>query len=103
MAVQPRRRSSQVVRREPDFEIDLTTFEGITAYAQFYVDRAANLAGMCMTDHLDDEGVVGDMHDVIGALGAVQTAFQLLADVLGKAPGRQGGQQSDGSKQGPLD
>lgn len=77
-----KRRSSYVVPRQPDFEIDLTTADGILAYTAFYVGLVGNLAGMCMTDHLGDEGIVRDMHDVIGAVGAVNSGLALLADEL---------------------
>lgn len=73
-----RRRSSEMVARTPDVQ-DFSTVEGAVDVAQFYLHRVGNLAGMCMTDHLEDQdGVVKDMHDIIGALGAVQSALSLV-------------------------
>ncbi len=57
---------------------DLSTVAGMTAMGQFWASQAANIAGFCMSDHLDDEGVIRDCHDIIGSLAAVQSAFQLL-------------------------
>ncbi len=57
---------------------DLTTVAGIVEMGRFWSGQAANIAGFCMSDHLDDEGVVRDCHDIIGNLGAIQSAFQLL-------------------------
>lgn len=81
------KRSSDVAQRKPDFEIDLTNQAGIIEYTLFYLNRAANVAGMCMTDHLADDGVVHDMHAVIGALGAAMNAVQLLETLDRPQPG----------------
>ena len=74
----PADRSSKTVSRIPDFEPDLTTVEGITQWARFYLNVAGNISGMCMKDHLDDDGVVRDIHDILGALGAVKDALDLI-------------------------
>lgn len=73
-----KKRSSEVFPRDPG-KVDLGTLEGITSHARFYVHLAANIAGGCMTDHLDDQSAVRDMHDIIGALGAAANALELLA------------------------
>lgn len=65
-------------RRERDFDSDLTTVEGLVQYADFYLQRAANTAAFCMNDHLQDEPLIRDMHDIIGALGSARNAVQLM-------------------------
>ncbi len=57
---------------------DLSAVAGIVAMGLFWSVQAANVTGFCMSDHLDDEGVIRDCHDIIGHLGAIQSAFQLL-------------------------
>ncbi len=57
---------------------DNTSVQGIVRGGLFFTGEAANLAGFCMSDHLDDDWVVRDMHDIIGALGAAQSTLQLL-------------------------
>lgn len=59
-------------------EWDSATVESMVAWASFYLNRAAELAGYCMTDHLRDEGVIRDCHDIIGAVSAVRDVLQLL-------------------------
>jgi hypothetical protein len=65
-------------RPRQDFESNLDTVEGLVQYADFYLQRAANTAASCMIDHLQDEHVIKDMHDIIGDLGAVRNAVQLM-------------------------
>lgn len=65
-------------RPRQDFDSDLTTVEGLVQYADFYLQRAANTAGFCMNDHLQDQHVTKDMHDIIGDLVAVRNAVQLM-------------------------
>lgn len=97
MAETSQPRSSQKVVRTPDFEIDLTTTEGMLRYARFYLNVAANIAGMCMTDHLGDEALVRDMHDVIGALGALNDTLHLIENRT-KTVGTSGGQDDTATK-----
>jgi hypothetical protein len=61
-----------------DFESDLNSVEGLVQYGLFYLHRAADTAGMCMTDHLGDERAVRDMHDIIGDLSSVMSTLQLI-------------------------
>jgi hypothetical protein len=87
------KRTSQAFRRTPDFEVDTRTTAGLVRYGLFYADLAALVAGGCMTDHLRDERVVRDAHDIIAALGSVMTAFELLKS---RAITREEGAKSDG-------
>lgn len=64
-------------RRTPP-EYDGQTLEGLLENARFWLDRAAELSGYCMSDNLDNRGVVRDCHDIIGALSAVQSAMNLI-------------------------
>jgi hypothetical protein len=51
---------------------------GLVRNGLFFTGEAANIAGFCMSDHLGDDHVIRDMHDIIGALGTVQSVLQLL-------------------------
>lgn len=65
-------------RPKQDFVSDFTTVEGLVRYADFYLQRAANTAAFCMNDHLDDEPLIRDMHDIIGDLASARNAVQLM-------------------------
>jgi hypothetical protein len=51
-------------------------------YGREVLADIAHLASECMQDHLDDEGVIKDMHDIIGCVGNQQTVFELLENRL---------------------
>jgi hypothetical protein len=57
---------------------DRTSVAGLVRNGLFFTGEAANLAGFCMSDHLGDDHVIRDMHNIIGALSSVQSLFQLI-------------------------
>lgn len=59
-------------------ERDLSSVAGLVRGGLFYTGEAANTAGFCMSDHLGDDHLVRDMHDMIGALDVVQSILQLI-------------------------
>lgn len=42
------------------------------------VHQVAHYASECMQDHLDDDSVIRDMHDIIGTVGNLQSGLSLL-------------------------
>jgi hypothetical protein len=46
-------------------------------YGREVLADIAHLASECMQDHLDDERVIKDMHDIIGCIGHLQSVFKL--------------------------
>lgn len=64
--------------RPPAPEPDYTTVPAMVATGLFYAGEAANTAGFCMSDYLDDEAIIRDMHNIIGALGTLQSVLQLI-------------------------
>lgn len=57
---------------------DSRSVTGMVRSGLFFTGEAANTAGFCMSDNLDDDHVIRDMHDIIGALGTVQSILQLI-------------------------
>lgn len=78
-----------MARRTPDGKLvrparrpvptpDYTSVPAMVANGLFFTGEAANTAGFCMSDYLDDQAIIRDMHDIIGVLGAVQSVLQLI-------------------------
>ncbi len=64
--------------RERTPEFDLTTPDGVRAMGLFYLNRIAEITGFCMTDHLNDQTVIRDMHEINGDIGALVSTIHIL-------------------------
>ncbi len=64
--------------REPVPETDYASVPSMVASALYFAGEVANTAGFCMSDYLDDQAIVRDMHDVMGNLGALQSLLQII-------------------------
>lgn len=73
-----KKRSSESFVRQMDYKSDFTKLDETLEFLKFYLNLAANIAGACMSDNVRNEDVVKDMHDLIGSLGAVQNAIQII-------------------------
>lgn len=76
----PRRDAEGKLVRPPRADIppmDSGNLDSIMNHTRFWLDRVAELAGYCMTDNLDNPGVIRDCHDIIGALSAASNGLSL--------------------------
>lgn len=86
------RRVRNVPVPDVNYDIDHRDAGQLLAQAHQQLHRIGHFASECMQDHLGDEGVIRDMHDIIGAVGHLQSNLHLVERAI-----RVVEQQTDGA------